>query len=227
MPSQPHQSPRRIIHGIATSPGLALGPVHVVHTSQDVVPTWSVAGEDVEGEIERLNTALEAAAQEMKRRQDLVSAQAGEKDAQIFAVHRMILQDPAALSEVVANIRDQRINAEAAVEMLIKRLERTLGELEGDSVRSYAADLSDPWHSVLQALMQSGRQQVLAGEERVVLAAAQLTPHVMTYLARERLLGVVAEAGGRFSHAAEGRGAAPATPGRTEVRLGVRCVPPL
>jgi phosphoenolpyruvate-protein phosphotransferase (PTS system enzyme I) len=202
MVPEPHPQQRRIIHGIPTSPGLAMGPVHVVRAGQDVVPTWSVAGGEVEREVERLNTALALAAEEMKRRQDLVTVTAGEKDAQIFAVHRMILQDPAALTEVVGTIRDQRINAEAAVQMLIQRLEHTLGRLEGDSVRSYASDLSDPWHSVLEALMQSGRQEIQAGEERFVLAAGELTPHVMTYLGRERLLGVAAETGGRFSHAA-------------------------
>ena len=52
--SDPIQTPpRRIIHGIATSPGLALGPVQVVRTGKDEVPTWSVAGEDVGREIER------------------------------------------------------------------------------------------------------------------------------------------------------------------------------
>lgn len=202
MSTPPPPVPRRIVHGIATSPGLALGPVHVVRGGKHEIPSWSVAGEDVEREIERLHAALEAAAREMKRRQELVSAQAGEKDAQIFAVHRMILSDPAALSEVEGHVRELRINAEAAVERLIERLERTLGKLEGDSVRSYAADLSDPWHSVLEALMQGGRREVVAGSERFVLAAAELTPHVMTYLPRERLLGVIAETGGRFSHAA-------------------------
>lgn len=202
MSNPPQPPPRRIVHGIATSPGLALGPVHVVRGGKDEVPTWSVAEEDVQREIERLHVALSSAAREMKRRQELVSAQAGEKDAQIFAVHRMILSDPAALSEVEGHVRDLRINAEAAVVRLIERLERTLGKLEGDSVRSYAADLSDPWHCVLEALMQGGRQVMAAGSERFVLAAAELTPHVMTYLPRERLLGVIAETGGRFSHAA-------------------------
>lgn len=202
MSTPPQPAPRRIIHGIATSPGLALGPVHVVRGGKDEIPSWSVAEEDVQREIERLHTALATAAREMKRRQDLVSAQAGEKDAQIFAVHRMILSDPGALSEVDGYVRDLRVNAEAAVERLIERLERTLGKLEGDNVRSYAADLSDPWYSVLEALMQGGRREVVAGSERFVLAAAELTPHVMTYLPRERLLGVIAETGGRFSHAA-------------------------
>ena len=72
MSTPPPPVPRRIVHGIATSPGLALGPVHVVRGGKHEIPSWSVAGEDVEREIERLHAALEAAAREMKRRQELV-----------------------------------------------------------------------------------------------------------------------------------------------------------
>ena len=195
-------APKRIINGVAISPGLALGPVLVVRATADAVPTWSIAPDEVEQEAERLRRALQAASDEMQRRQRLVANQTGEKDAQIFAVHRMILQDPAALAEVETNLRTQRINAEGAVQQLIQRLENTLGRMEGNSVRSYAADLADPWHAVLEALMQSGRQEIVAGGIDFVLAAAELTPKVVTYLERERVLAVVAETGGRFSHAA-------------------------
>jgi len=192
---------KRIINGVAISPGLALGPVHVVRAA-DRVAAWSIAPEEVEREVERLREALRVAGEEMQRRQRLVADQAGERDAQIFAVHRVILQDPAALSEVERTLRSQRINAEGAVQALIHRLEATLGRLEGNSVRGYAADLSDPWHAVLETLMQRGRQQVIEGGERLVLAAAELTPKVVTYLERDRVLALIAETGGRFSHAA-------------------------
>jgi phosphotransferase system enzyme I (PtsI) len=99
-------------------------------------------------------------------------------------------------------MRDERINAEAAVEALITRLELTLGRMEGDSVRKYAADLADPWREVLDELMRGERKEFLATEEKVVLAAAGLTPQVMTFIERDRLLGVITEAGGRFSHGA-------------------------
>jgi phosphoenolpyruvate-protein phosphotransferase len=193
---------KRIISGVAISPGLALGPVHVVRGAQGVVPTWTVAPEDVDAEVARLRDALRTAGEEMQRRQRLVADQSGERDAQIFAVHRVILQDPAALSEVERTLKSQRINAEGAVQALIQRLETTLGRLEGNSVRGYAADLSDPWHAVLEVLMQLGRQEVIEGGERLVLATAQLTPNAVTYLERERVLAVIAESGGRFSHAA-------------------------
>lgn len=192
----------RTINGTAVSAGLALGPVHVVRATADTAPTWSVSSEEVPKEIERLERAVRDASAELERRQEIVARQAGEADAQIFAVHRMILQDPGARGQVQTTIEDERINAEAAVERLISRLEATLGKLEGDSVRSYAADLADPWREVVHALMQGERREFLATDQKVVLAASELTPQVMTFLERDRLLGVVTETGGRFSHGA-------------------------
>jgi phosphotransferase system enzyme I (PtsI) len=192
----------RSIHGVAVSPGLAVGPVHVVREKAHAIPTWSVPESDLLDEIARLRAAVDAAGEDLRRRQKLVAAQSGEKDAQIFAVHRMILSDQSALREVEATIRGERINAETAVQGLIQRLERTLGRLEGDSVRNYAADLADPWREVLQQLLQGEAHSFRGGDEKLVLAAAVLTPEVMTCIERGRLLGVITEAGGRFSHGA-------------------------
>lgn len=192
----------RTVNGIAVSPGLALGPAHVVRATAEVVPVWSVGRDEVDRELGRIERAIEAASAELERRQRIVAREATEADAQIFAVHRMILQDPAAMSEVRAKVNGERINAEAAVEALIKRLERSLSRMEGDSVRSYAADLADPWREVLHELMQGQRREFLAATEPVVLAAAELTPQVMTFIERDRLLGVITETGGRFSHGA-------------------------
>jgi len=191
----------REIQGTAVSPGLALGTVHVVLAGPDV-PTWSVRHEDVPLEIGRLASALNEAAEKLEERRKRVAATTGEKDAEIFAVHRLILQDPGAMREVEETISDQRINAEAAVQMLIARFEATMGSLEGDSVRAYASDVSDPWRLVLDALMQRDREEVLQTQAKVILAAAELTPKVVTFLERGQLLGVLAEAGGRFSHGA-------------------------
>src|SRR5262245_11615558 len=135
----------RMIKGFAVAPGLAMGPVHVVRATPHVAPTWSVPEEDVEREIARLHDAIDHTTEELRRRQKAVIAQTSERDAEIFSVHRMLLQDPSTLKRVEATIREQRINAEAAVQGLIERFQRTLGNLEGESVRGYAADFSDPW----------------------------------------------------------------------------------
>jgi phosphotransferase system enzyme I (PtsI) len=191
----------REIQGTAVSPGLALGPVHVVHAGNEA-PTWSVSHEDVPLEIGRLASALNAAGERLEERRRRVAATAGEKDAEIFAVHRLILQDPGAMREVETAIAEQRINAEAAVHTLIARFEATMGGLDGDSVRAYASDVSDPWRLVLDILMERDRAEVVQTQTKVLLAAAELTPKVLAFLERDQLLGVVAETGGRFSHGA-------------------------
>lgn len=192
----------RIVQGTAVSPGLAVGSVHVIHAGPTDVPTWTVAREDVPAEIGRLADALNAAAHALSGHQKAVAAGASEKDAEIFAVHRMILQDPSALADVEKAISEQRINAEAAVKTLIQRFEATMGKLDGDSVRAYASDVSDPWRLVLDFLLARQRDEVVLAKEKVVLAAADLTPGVVTYFEREQILAIVTEAGGRFSHGA-------------------------
>jgi len=202
---QPIPAPRATrgkVQGIAVSPGLALGAVHIVLTGPTDVPTWSVKREDVPLEIGRLAAALNSAAERLEERQRVVATTAGAKDAEIFAVQRTILKDPRAMSDVERLIAEQRINAEAAVKLLIERYQETLGKLEGASVRAFASDVSDPWRYVLDVLLERDREQVLQTDQQVILAAAELTPAVVTFLARARLLAVVAETGGRFSHGA-------------------------
>lgn len=191
-----------IIKGTPVGPGLGMGPLHVVRAHTDVIPTWTIRDSGVSEEVGRLLAAIEEASSRLVRQQELVRLSSGEREAGIFAVHRMILEDPNAMRKVEDTIRDQRINAEAAVEGLIRDLTRTMSGLEGDAVRDLAADVADPWHRVLDVLLQREQRDFAASEDKVVLAAAELTPKVVTWLPRERILAIVAETGGRFSHGA-------------------------
>jgi phosphoenolpyruvate-protein phosphotransferase (PTS system enzyme I) len=192
----------RTLKGVAVSGGLAVGPVHIVRAVVGEVPTWFVREDEVPLEIGRLAAALTAVAELLREQESRVAREAGPNDAAIFAVHRMILEDPNALRDVEKTIRDTRVNAEAAIQQLIERMGRQLGRLEGNSVRDFAADVADPWKRVLDMLLHRDREEVGASQGRVVLAASELTPQVVTYLPRERILAVVCERGGRFSHGA-------------------------
>lgn len=193
---------RPALQGHPVSPGLAAGPVHVIGDRPDAVPLWTVPAEEVEGEIQRLHGAIKAVSDEIGAQQKLLRVQVGEQDAAIFGMQRVILQDPRALEQIEAQVREQRINTESAVQALIQRLSDTMSRLEAGGLRGAAADFSEPWKRVLDALLQRERETILSGNEKVVLAAADLTPRVATYLDRSRLLAIVTESGGRFSHGA-------------------------
>ncbi len=194
---------KKSIHGVAVAPGLAMGPVHVIRAAPEVIPTWALRGDEVEGEVQRLEAAVETVSEALaNRRLKLIASGSSEQEAEIFAVHRMILSDPSAIEKVRQRISQERINVEACVQELIRDLETALTGLEGNSVRSFGADISEPWRIVLQELMSSEREAFVSTGERVVLAAAELTPHVVTFLDRDRVLAVLCETGGRFSHGA-------------------------
>ncbi len=191
-----------LIKGTAVAPGLALGAIHVVGARQDVVPVWTIPAGLVDAEIARTRAAIEEAATRLEEQRQAILQAAGEQDAGILAVHCMVLEDPSALKRIERTIRDERVNAETAIQGLIDVLHEKMKGLEGANVRQYAADLSEPWRGVLDVLLWRDQEQLDMAKGQVVLAAAELTPQVVTCLARERILAVVTETGGRFSHGA-------------------------
>lgn len=193
---------QRILKGVSVNPGLAMGPVHVVRATPGVIPNWSLREDEVEDEVRRLHAAIHAVGESLEHQRRTVASQTNERDAEIFAVHRMILADAKALRRLEDWIRADRLNAEACVESLIRSLEKTLGALDGNNVRGYGADVSDPWRAVIGELMKSESVRFVSSGEKVVLAAAELTPYVVTCLDRSRVLAIVTETGGRFSHGA-------------------------
>jgi len=181
---------------------MAMGPVHVVRAARDRVPTWSIPEQEVMDEVGRLHEAIDRVCEELESRRVIVAEQANEQDANILAVHGMIVRDPSAISEVEKRIREDRLNAEACVQSLIERLVSSMSGMDEENIKGYAADVSEPWRAVLEELMQTEKRDFLAGGEKVVLAASELTPQVATTLDRDRVLAVICETGGRFSHGA-------------------------
>ncbi|MCH2102899.1 MAG: phosphoenolpyruvate--protein phosphotransferase [Planctomycetes bacterium] len=195
-------SRQRHIKGTPVAPGMAMGPVHVVRAARDRVPTWSIPEQEVMDEVGRLHEAIDRVCEELESRRVVVAEQANEQDANILAVHGMIVRDPSAISEVEKRIREDRLNAEACVQSLIERLVSSMSGMDEENIKGYAADVSEPWRAVLEELMQTEKRDFLAGGEKVVLAASELTPQVATALDRDRVLAVICETGGRFSHGA-------------------------
>ena len=192
----------KMIRGTSVSTGLAMGAVHVVPTGVDAVPVFTVAPSMLQAEVDRLGEAVDLAMAELDRRHKVVATQAGSKEAEIFIVQKLVLQDPGALKEVEAKILVERVNAESAVKALIDRLTETLNGLGEAGSRGFAADVAEPWKRVLDALLNRNRETILSGREPIIIAAAELTPRVVAYLSRELVLAVVTEIGGRFSHGA-------------------------
>lgn len=101
------------VSGIAASAGIAIAKAFILEH-----PDYSVEKRqinDVDAEIAKLDSALGKSQAELEAIKERTLQELGEKKAEIFASHLLILNDPELIDPVKARITDDMINAEFAL----------------------------------------------------------------------------------------------------------------
>ncbi|MBR8152607.1 phosphoenolpyruvate--protein phosphotransferase [Burkholderia vietnamiensis] len=184
--------------GVCAAPGIAVGTL-VRLDDADIVPPEPASGTPG-SESRRLDQALKAVDAELGETVRNASARGAVGEAGIFAVHRVLLEDPT----LVDAARDQISlgkSAGFAWRATIRAQIDTLSRLDDALLAERAADLRDIEKRVLRALGHtSGATRALPDE--AVLAAEEFTPSDLSSLDRERVTALVMARGGATSHAA-------------------------
>ena len=107
----------RIRDGIPASPGIVIATAHVLRVEVPTVPHGGVVGVDqVEAEVTRFESAIEAVKEQIRRVQEKTREQLGEVEAQIFEPQLLMLDDSDLIGGTIAYIRDNHLAAERAFE---------------------------------------------------------------------------------------------------------------
>jgi phosphocarrier protein FPr len=187
------------VTGVPASPGVAVGAVAHYRPVVPEIVSRQVA--DVEKEWRRLETAVQAAAAEVKKLVDSTHQQIGQSQAAIFEAHLLFLQDPDLLARTKAIIEQQKVNAEVAWQQVITETAETFRQMESAYMQARAADVVDVGLRVLRQLVGTAPPR-LAFDEPVVLFARDLSPSDTAQLEPEQVLAICTEVGGATSHSA-------------------------
>ena len=76
----------RALTGIPASPGIVVGPVHLLRWEVPDVATRIIHDEEIPAELERFRTAVEGAKERLVQVRDRAAAHAGPEEAAIFDV---------------------------------------------------------------------------------------------------------------------------------------------
>lgn len=191
-----------IKRGIPVSPGVAIGPALVLDTELYRIPQRFIEPGSYPNEIQRLQSALKAAAAEAREDQRNLTEKAGQQYAAIFAAHAMIIEDPGLRQELEAIIRDQGFTAEYAVSRVIRRRAKALENMQLAFLSTRSSDLFDIERRLLRNLLGERQEQLQKLKEAVILLAHDLTPSETAELDRQHVYAFATEAGGRASHTA-------------------------
>jgi phosphotransferase system enzyme I (PtsI) len=186
--------------GIPASPGIAIGPAFCFQEADLGIDRYAV--QDVEAEIQRFEQAIVDAASQIADIKEKALIEASAEEAAIFDAHALFLQDPALIDAIRTAMREQLLNAEAAVSDGVEAQAMALEAMEDEYFSARAADVRDVGQRLLRLLLGISEADLSTLVEPSIILAKDLTPSDTVRLDKKLVLGFLTALGGPTSHTA-------------------------
>jgi phosphotransferase system enzyme I (PtsI) len=192
------------LNGNPVAPGVGVGAVFVaLATSTANIPLRHIQPYEAERSWEMLELGRRKALARLALIQETTARELGLQDAAIYGAQAAVLQDPEALRELRSWVLDDLLAPESAIQALLDKFGHLFDSLEGGDMKSWAADLRDPWNLVLGELGQEDVEHARSGDlGNLVLVAEELTPILVVSYPRDKVSAILCSRGGRYSHGA-------------------------
>jgi multiphosphoryl transfer protein len=192
---------RLTLHGIAASPGVAVGTAVLLTADAPAVQRYVV--DDPAQEWARYQAAVEQARDELLALAERMARELGPQQSRIFQAHAMLLEDEDLEALVHAAIHEEQLNAEAALSDVFGAEAERLHDMAGQRFQERAADLRDLADRLLRIL--DGGRSVLSPvdlPDQAIVVAEDLAPSQTAALDRSRVAGFCTALGGPTAHTA-------------------------
>ncbi|HTO09909.1 MAG TPA: phosphoenolpyruvate--protein phosphotransferase [Myxococcota bacterium] len=199
-PARELRKPGMPLRGIATSPGIARGSVHLLAARLDLSNLDYRPARTAEAEWRALQRALRETVRQLNELRETVGARFGEELADVFTTHIMILEDQGFRERLRRQLDVHGNGARALVETL-QSYAAILGASHDPTLRERAADMEDVLQRAVGELV-GVRAHHTKLRQRGIIVAERITPSEFVLLETENVAGLVTEHGGPTSHAA-------------------------
>lgn len=188
-----------VCQGKSVLKGIAIGKIYLYEKQEYILEQKQVA--DAEAEVARFEAAKETAIGQLDDLYEKALAEAGEEQAMIFDVHKMMLDDGDYLDAITGLIRSEKVNAEYAVHTTGEQFAAVFASMDDEYMKARSADVKDISGRVIRILAGIGDGSI-ASEEPVILLADDLTPSETVSLDKSKILAFVTRNGSANSHTA-------------------------
>lgn len=178
--------------------GTAIGKVSLMKKKDRIVKRTRI--EDAEKEKERFGKAKEVTLEELTQVYEKALVEVGEANAQIFDIHRMMVEDPDYNESVKSIIETQMVSAEYAVAVTSDNFSEMFAQMEDAYMKARAADVKDISDRIIKNLTDAETETFT--EENMIICAEDLTPSETVLLDKDKVLAFVTAFGSANSHTA-------------------------
>lgn len=188
-----------VCSGKSVLKGVAIGKVYFYKKQEYVLERKTVT--DAEAEVARFEAAKAEAVNQLDTLYHKALEEAGEEQAMIFDVHKMMLDDGDYLESICNMIREEKVNAEYAVSVTGENFSAIFASMDDDYMKARAADVKDISGRVVNVLAGIGDGSI-DSDVPVILLADDLSPSETVQLDKSKILAFVTKNGSANSHTA-------------------------
>ncbi|MFA5940557.1 MAG: phosphoenolpyruvate--protein phosphotransferase [Sinimarinibacterium sp.] len=192
------------LSGIGVSRGIAIAHVQKMHGGELDIPEYALSPADVEGEVARFNDAHRRAKDQLREVRARIPENTPGDITAFIDTHLLMMDDRSITDTTLAHIRNDRINAEAALQRTRDALMAVFEQMDDAYLRTRRDDVEHVCGRIQRILLKSERQLPAAGErgEALIVVADDVTPADIILLAQQQIAAFVTEYGGPLSHTA-------------------------
>ncbi len=191
----------KLIKGIAASDGVAIAKAYLL-VEPDLTFDKNEKVTDVEGEVAKFNSAIEASKVELTKIRNNAEVQLGADKATIFDAHLLVLDDPELIQPIQDKIKNENANAATALTDVTTQFVTIFESMDNEYMKERAADIRDVSKRVLSHILGVELPNPSMIDESVVIVGNDLTPSDTAQLNKEFVQGFATNIGGRTSHSA-------------------------
>ncbi len=189
----------KIIRGKGVFGAVAVGKISFFNRSDAEVVREKISSPETE--IARFESAKSAAKSQLDTLYEKALKEVGEANAQIFDIHKMMLDDMDYNESVKNIIETQLVNAEYAVALTADNFSDMFAAMDDEYMKARSADVKDISNRVIRCLTNA-EENTSASDGRSIICADDLAPSETVTLDKDNVLAFVTKYGSSFSHTA-------------------------
>lgn len=197
--------PGRVLRGLGVSPGIAIGPAHVVESGAVSIPEYTLAPDAVEAEAERFAEAANKARRQIKKlksKATVLPGSAAEEIGFLLDAHLSMLTNSRLTRGVERRIKEQRVNAEAAIQAEIAAIAETFAGMDDAYLSARIADIREVGDRLTRNLLQHEYKAFSMLPAGSIVVAEELSPADTALLDPRIVAGIATVLGGAEGHTA-------------------------
>jgi phosphoenolpyruvate-protein phosphotransferase (PTS system enzyme I) len=193
----------RIVHGLAVSPGIAIGPAHVSDHFDAAVPEYHIEPDKQEAEHARFAAAVATSAKQLRKlktKAQTLPEAAAEEMGYLLDAHLAMLSNSRLVRGVDQRITEEGRNAEWAVQAEIAVIGESFAGMRDAYLAARFDDIRVVGKRLIRNLTKTPFEAFAMLPEGTIVLAEELTPADTALMNPQRVAGFATVLGGTESH---------------------------